>query len=179
MKNNKGFTLLELLVVIAIIGILLGAMTYSVNSVSGTRAKKFASDLSALVSQCRIDTMSGAPTPTYLKLYQADNGDYYGVLYEGGSTDTYIKASRKLGGGGIDCTFKTDVGSSYSVGGNYKTSLCLAFDRSNGAFQKLVIIPGQSATITGDFCTSITAASGSGRYVVTLVPETGYHSVGR
>ena len=176
MKNNKGFTLLELLVVIAIIGILLGAMTYSVNSVPGTRAKKFASDLSALVSQCRIDTMSGAPTPTYLKLYQADNGDYYGVLYEGGVE----KAKQKLGGSGISCKFSTAVDGSSLVDVKNAQSISLGFDRSTGAFVKLSdVCEGKNSGITGDYCTFIFIASGGGSYVITLVPNTGYHSVGR
>ena len=176
MKNNKGFTLLELLVVIAIIGILLGAMTYSINSVSITRAKKFASDLNAMISQCRVDTMSGAPSPTYLEISQDENGDYYGTLYEGGAE----KAKQKLGGSGISCKFSTAVDGSSPIDVNRAQSISLGFDRSTGSFVKLSnVCTGKNSGITGEYCTFVFIASGGGSYVITLVPETGYHSLGR
>lgn len=180
MKNNRGFTLIELMVVVAIVSILVGAMTYSINSVSSTRAKKFASDLNAMISQCRVDTMSGAPSPTYLEISQDENGDYYGTLYEGGAE----KAKQKLGGSGISCSFITDsiAAQSYSISGNNSTALYLAFDRATGAFSKLTDVKSSDSALnvaSGNYCTSITIASGGGSYTITLVPNTGYHSVGR
>ena len=176
MKNNRGFTLIELMVVVAIVSILVGAMTYSINSVSSTRAKKFASDLNAMISQCRVDTMSGAPSPTYLEISQDENGDYYGTLYEGGAE----KAKQKLGGSGISCKFSTAVDGSSLVDVKNAQSISLGFDRSTGAFVKLSdVCEGKNSGITGDYCTFIFIASGGGSYVITLVPNTGYHSVGR
>ena len=182
MKNNRGFTLIELMVVVAIVSILVGAMTYSINSVSSTRAKKFASDLNAMISQCRVDTMSGAPSPTYLKISQKDNstGDVYAALYEDGT----VKAEQKLGGSGISCSFITDsiAAQSYSISGNNSTALYLAFDRATGAFSKLTDVKSSDSALnvaSGNYCTSITIASGGGSYTITLVPKTGYHSVGR
>lgn len=192
MKNNKGFTLLELLVVVAIIGIVVGSMTYSINSVSSTRAKKFASDLNATMSQCRVDTMSGAPSPTYLELTKDNNGDYYATLYEGGSDAQHIKTQQKLGGSGISCAFRTGSAANAGIAApsdtdpkiETGTKLCLAFDRATGAFVKLADVKNgteelNSSSITGDYCTYIFIASGGGSYTLALVPQTGYHSVSR
>lgn len=182
MKDNRGFTFIELIVVMCIISILVGTMTYSINSVSPMRAKKFTSDLSALISQCRVNTMSGAPAPTYLELSQDDKGEYYGTLYEGGTDAAHIKAQQKLGGGDISCSFSTGASDSYTI--SAAQPLRLAFDRTTGASVKLPDIKDAAnvplnAGIVGDYCMSISIASGGGSYTITLVPETGYHSVSR
>jgi len=173
-RKNAGFTLIELIVVIAILGILAGAATYSIGAVSSNRAKKFAYSLDAMLSECRVDTLSGSPSPTYLKLSYAD-GRFLGTLYEGGSE----KSSEVFGGSGLTCTFT--AGSASAAVGETQ-SLCLGFSRSTGAFLPLEdVTNGGTAvngTLSGD-CTLITVASGAGSYVVTLVPNTGYHSVGR
>ena len=83
--NNRGFTLVELIVVIAILGILAGVMSYSVNQIFSGQARQFADEYDALLTQCRVSTLSGAAAPTYVMLCQDSGGDYYGVLVEGGA----------------------------------------------------------------------------------------------
>jgi len=155
MKDNKGFTLIELMVVIAIIGVIVGAMTYSINSVSSTRAKKAASDLSALISQCRVDTLSGAPSPTYLEVSK-DGEVYYGILHEGGAE----KSKQKLGGSGVNISWSPQTDDAV---------LKIGFSKATGAMDEK----------NYKTCTSIAITSGAGSYTIKLVPETGHHSVGR
>lgn len=162
MKNNRGFTMIELMVVIAIVGILAMVITTSTNSYYLAQAKEFANEYNALLSRCKVDTLSGANAPTYLTLSKKDDG-FYGELYEGGE----LVASKKLGGNNLSCN--VTIGGSVSAvsGGN---TLALAFDRSSGAVLDKNGVQSKCTLV------SIITNDGGG-YAVEITPTTGYHKV--
>lgn len=131
-------------------------MSYSINSVSTTRAEKAAGDLNALISQCRVETLSGAPSPR-ISSYTRKAMDCMARC----TRVVLKKTAQKLGGSDISCTFDVDSGDPTSV--SQTQPLCLAFDRSTGACMKLGdIIDGGSqlnSGVTGDYCTAIRVAS--------------------
>lgn len=170
--NNRGFTLVELIVVIAILGILSGVMSYSVNQIFSSRARKFADEYDALLTQCRVSTLSGAKAPVYVKLYQDTNGDFYGALYEGGSE----VSSKKLGGNSLSCTFTYGSGTGTTAAISDSQSLCIGYNRSTGAFLALNSVgTGLNTGLSGN-CTKVCVAD---KITITLVPSTGYHKIGR
>lgn len=58
-NNNKGFSLIELVVVIAILAIA-GGLTYnSLSTIYSARSKKAAETVSAVISQSKVNAMSG------------------------------------------------------------------------------------------------------------------------
>lgn len=170
-RNNSGFTLVELMVVIAILGILGGMASYSINSLTSNQARKFASDYDALLSRCRVDTLSGAPAPTYITL-TLESGGYYAALYEGGTQ----QLREKLGPDRLGCTFAVG-GVSHEI--TDTQSLSIAFDRTTGAFVALENVGGTGAGLNGvltGLCSGVTV-SAAGSYTVSMTGATGYHTV--
>ncbi|MGM9521965.1 MAG: type II secretion system protein [Oscillospiraceae bacterium] len=168
--NDHGFTLVELIVVIAILGILAGVMSYSVNQIFSSQARKFADEYDALLTQCRVCTLGGAGSPVYVELCQDSSGDFYGVLYEGGAE----VSRKKLGGASLSCTFQVDGGTEFSISSS--RSLCIGYNRSTGAFLALNSVGTGLNTGLSGHCTEVCIAN---KITITLVPSTGYHKIGR
>ncbi len=150
--DNRGFTLTELIVVIAILGVLAGALTASVGQISSKQTRKFVNDCNVLISRCRVETLSGAPADTtFVKLYK--DGDYYYVSFTKGGREL---EKQKLESKNAECTYKlsgTDTDPA-------TTPLTLSFDRTTGALKQE--------------CTQICVSGQK----ITLVPATGYHTIG-
>lgn len=154
--NNKGFTLVELIVVIAILGVLAGAMSYSINQIFSNRIRKFANEYDAMLTRCRVETLCGSPAPTKVKLWLDADGHYYAALYQKGEETE----REKLGDSNVTCTYTAGA-----VSGTIDAShdLDLAFDRSTGALDS--------------HYPQVTEIDISG-VKITVVPSTGYHKVG-
>ncbi len=84
MKNNQGFTLIELIVVIAIMGIIAGISGSSLSGVSNQELKNFVNTYDAMLSECKVETMSGMPDPMLeIMVVEKDgNDEYEAILYE-------------------------------------------------------------------------------------------------
>lgn len=156
--RNKGFTLIELIVVVAILGILTAAVGTSVSAIFSSQNRKCASSIDALLSQCRVLTLSGAEAPVLRLTLEADG--YYGTIYSGATQ----RSRQRLGSDGMSVSFTAD-GVGYSLS---EQSLRLAFDRETGALLDLDEVTGN--TVSGS-CTDIRV----GGYTVELTPSTGYH----
>ncbi len=65
-KNNKGFTLVELLIVIALMGALVVVCVGPLASVYKARAKSAANEIGAMLSESKIDSLSGKTNEFHL-----------------------------------------------------------------------------------------------------------------
>lgn len=164
--NNKGFTLIELIVVIAVIAIVATISSYSYSNVTIQSVKSFVNDCDTLLSQCRVETMCGASSPT-LTICKNSNGCTVSLRKNGTSIEKNATGSKNF-----RCT--ADINGVNAVELEYIT---LSFDRFTGEMKlESYKVVGQPV-VNGGVCTKITISNTVGEKSIVLVPQTGYHEV--
>ena len=161
-NNNKGFSLVELIVVIAIMSVAVSLVSYSFASVYRARSKRAAETLDAVISQCKIDSMSGLDCALEVAL---DDGDYYVNLYrvdESGNMNLY--KTEKLASDRLTFTVGSDTVE--------EDPLIIRFNSSDGSIVSAEI--GTTDYLESNSTLLLTLSS-AGTHTITLYKDTGEH----
>lgn len=162
--KNSGFSVIELLAVVVIMAILATGTITIVLSVSSYRAKQAAEEISATMSETRVQALS--KTSAWMEIRQETDGTYMiGTSYAG---DTRLANSYTIS--------YTKEGDATEVPIQTSNPLVLTYDRSTGGFADIKIKdPGGNLSGTGTYCDSITVRKGSKAFVIRLYKESGKH----
>ncbi len=187
-QDNRGLSLVELIVVIAIMAIMVGLGVLSVNLIFGTQARTCAQKVSGMLNETKTGCLSRFDETMTIAYYtKGQDGKseftadgYYAVnkVYtinkdaasiQIGTTDS--AEIRPLGSKNVEIHVYLSDGSDFILGTTKK--LTISFKRSTGAF-KTAMVDGAD---TGAYIEKITFSSGLKTYTMTMVHETGTHTV--
>ena len=151
MKNNRGFTLIELIAIIAVMAIIAGVSTGVMSNVSHREMKNFLHAYDAMLSECKVETLSGMKNPSLKLIF--DDEEYKAVLYENG---TQVK-EEYLGKYILACTIATQE---FTPQKNtpQKTLLTIQYDRTTGAMTATL---SDGSQISNKFQISVKNAKGA------------------
>lgn len=186
-RNDKGFSLIELVVAIAIMTVLVGLCVYSVSLLFGTQARGLAQNVSAMLNETKTGSLSRFNETMTLSYRTKDDADdaivsdgYYaenriytinneaGSVQIGGENSSEI---RKMGSGKVVITVYLSNDTWFELGQD--RSVTISYDRSSGAFAP-VMVDGVETSL---YAEKITFASGLKTYTITMIPETGKHTL--
>lgn len=174
MRDNKGFSFIEAIVVIAIMAVLAVGVVVAIGSLAGWRVTDCASDVDAALKETKVNAMS--KFSAYMEIrYDGASGDYF--LQESGLD------AEKIASGNITITYTTNKGD--VIGVEDGVPLIISYDRSSGAFKPVISSVADDGTFSfltdsdGDYvyCSQIVITNGSKTKTITLVKDTGKHSL--
>lgn len=192
-KNNKGLSLVELIVVIALMAVLIGMSTLSISLLFGTQAKACAQNVSGMLNETKTgcmsrydETMTLSYRPktdpdeaitsdgyyTESQIYSIDkNATAFPITKEEDGVKKPVTEIRKMGTSRVVITVYLTDGTSFEMGETEK--ITVSFKRASGAFDKVIV----NGTEKDAYIDKMTFRSGLRTFTITMVPETGKHTL--
>lgn len=183
-QNNKGLSLVELIVVIAIMAVVIGIGAFSFSLLFGTQAKSCAQKVSGMLNETKTGCLSRYDETMTLsyRLAGSDPAITADGYYTENALFTIDKSAepksigseiRRMGGSRVVITVYMADGSFFVLGQN--NTITIRFDRSSGAFEKATtVVDGSDGS---GYIDKITFQSGLRTYTITMVQETGKHTL--
>lgn len=182
-QDNRGLSLVELIVVIAIMAVMIGIGILSISLLFGTQARGCVQNVSTMLGETKTGCLSRFDETMTLS-YRTKGTDkaitsdgYYAENYvytiNKDATSIPVGGSeiRRMGSKKVIITVYLSDGSNFELGTS--RSVTISYNRSTGAFDPVIV----DGTQTDDYIEKITFASGARTYTITMVQETGKHTV--
>ena len=177
-KNTKGISYVELVIVMGILAALIGISSISFSAAWRARASKASNSVDALLSQSKINALSGEDN--YIKILYREKDTsrdinesaYYAELYRVGSSTPY--KSENIGSGRLSILFgegQTDIKQN-------KKAVLIKFNSKNGSVEYAGIedISSSDTPASAPDKTQIYFKFGN-QYCVNLWRATGEHNI--
>lgn len=185
-QNNKGLSLVELIVVIAIMAVVIGIGALSFNLLFGTQAKSCAQKFSGMLNETKTGCMSrydetmtlsyrfaGSDPAITTAGFYTENELF--TIKKDASAETTGSEIRKMGGSRVLITVYMTGIEPFVINKDNGNSITVSFDRASGAFDETSAVVNGTA-VTG-YIDKITFQSGLRTYTITMVQETGKHTL--
>ena len=176
-KNNRGFSYVELIIVLGMLTALVTVVAGGMSVAWGARASKAANSVDSLLSQCKVNALSGEDNYIQIIYAEKDSAErytadgYYAELYRDGSSEPY--KSDNIANNRIHISFQDEeIGT--------ENAIQIKFNQETGAVEYARSVPGSGPTSTATDATpdEIHIGFQFGRpYTITLYKLTGEHQV--
>lgn len=160
-RNNKGFTLVELVVTITILSVLVVIVGGTLATVYKARAKSASNRIASIMSQCKINSLSGIDSTMELK-YNSEKKTYICTLTKTGETVPY--KTEEIGNSHVNIFVKSNNNINIS-----DKSLKIRFSKNTGAVESIT----QGETPLKGLSSNKIAVVSSKTYEITLYTRTG------
>ncbi len=161
-RKNAGFTLVELITVISIVSIIVVIASGPLSSIFRARKKAVTTEISAMISQCKINALSGMANEFQLTYSAEDDAYICSLVYTNGENEGKAYKTQKIGSGKNNIT----VNDSISL---LSDTLTIAFSGKTGAVTKFQC----SSNDLSDNKTNKITVDSSATHSITLYMLTG------
>ena len=184
-RDNRGLSLVELITVIAILSVFIGMGILSVSLLIGTQAKGCAENVSSMLNETKTGCLSrfdetmtlgyyanGAEDAVKSDGYYTEN-KVYSINKDAASIEISGSEFRKMGNKNVVIKVYLSSNPSHGIELGTANKFSISFDRSTGAFEPVI----WNGTQLTDYIEKITFSSGTRTYTISMVKETGKHTL--
>lgn len=168
--NSKGFSLVELCVTLAVIATLITIISGSISVVFKARAKSAAEKIGSVISQCKINSLSGIDNEFTLK-YDTAERQYVCTLARKDASGNYTDVYKEelLGNARVNISVENKSVLDGAV-------LKIRFSNNDGSVEAIAVTPSvEGEAPLGNIITMSVASSRT--YIIKLYTLTGEHEI--
>lgn len=167
-SSNAGFSFIEMIVVVTIIAIAAGAAAVTLTSALRADTTRAATELEAVISEARLDSMSRPSGSVELKIYQNGNNErfYADIVIKSNGSEKVIE-TKSISSGAVNISAadsSSTSGASSAI--NESSSAYIIFDKSSGRLKSFKTDTGSgydSIVISGAKTSTVRIAKNTGR----------------
>lgn len=163
---NAGFSFIEMIVVVLIIAIAASAAVMSLSAALRANTTRAATELAAVISEARLESMSRPAGAVELRIYQSDDdGKFYAdIVLKNGNAEKVLE-SKSIASGAVTMNASGSIKSTIRSG----NTAVITFDKGTGKLSSFKVGTGSgydSIVISGAKTSTVKIVKNTGRAYV-------------